>query len=101
MGDGGTGQSQAVHGSQSFTRLEPSARNRSSTVQTGLVAENVKKGAEGFLADEATSVQVEGMKQKKASVNGLVTSTRDLSAYTASSGANDEIPIEILSLIDR
>lgn len=102
MGDRGTGHSQAIHGSQSFTRLESSVRNRSSSVQKGSVAENVNNGAEGFPKDETSSAQpAEGIYEKKASANGFVTTTKDLSTFTASSGANDEIPIEILSLIDR
>lgn len=101
MGDRGTGHSQAIHGSQSFTRLESSVRNRSSSVQKGLAAENVNNRAEGFPTDATTSAQPEGIYEKKASANGFVSSTRDLLTSTESSEAKDEIPIEILSLIDR
>lgn len=101
MGDQGIGHSQAIHGSQSFPRLESPVRNGSSSVQKGLVAEKMNKGAEGFRTDEATSAQPDGIREKKTSANGLVTSIRDLSTFAASSGGNDEIPIEILSLIDR
>ena len=101
MGDRATGHSQAIHGSHSFTRLETSVRNRSSSFKKGLVAENGNNGAEGFTTDETTSALPERMFDKKGSANGFVTSTRDLSTFTTSSEANDDIPIEILSLIDR
>lgn len=101
MGDRGTGHSQAIHGSQSFTRLESSIRNRSSSVQKGLVAENVNNGVEGFPITETNSAQPEDMYEKKVSANGFATSTKGLLASTATSDANDDIPIEILSLIDR
>lgn len=101
MGDRGTGHAQAIYGSQSFTRLEPSGRNRSSSVQKGLVVKNVNNGTEAFSTNETTFAQKEDIYETKASPDALVTSTKDLSTSTASSQANDEIPIEILSLIDR
>lgn len=101
MGDRGTGHAQTIHGSQSFTRLEPSVRNRSSSVQKGLVGKSVNDEAERFPTDEMTSAQPENIYEKKGSTNGSVTSARDLLSSATSSEANDEIPIEILSLIDR
>lgn len=101
MGDRGTGHSQAIHGSQPFTRLEPSGRNRSSSVQKGLVVKSVNNVAQGFSTGERIFAQSDDMYEKKASTDSSVTSTRDLITSSASSEASDELPIEILSLIDR
>lgn len=101
MGDQRTEHSQAIHGSQSFPRFGSPVRNRSSSVQKGLVAESANKLAQGFVKDGISSAQTEGMLEKKASANGLVMPTRELSTFTSASEANDDIPIEILSLIDR
>ena len=101
MGDQRNENSQAIHGSQSFPRFGSPGRKRSSSVQQGLVAESANKPAQGFAKDGKSSAQTGGTFEKKASANGLIMSTKEFSTSTSASEANDDIPIEILSLIDR
>ena len=102
MGDQGVGYSQALHGSQSFfPRLEPPSRNRTISLPKGLVAENSNHGPEGLQTDDKISTGNRDVREKKTSVDGSATTAGGRATLTSSAGENDEIPIEILSLIDR
>ncbi len=103
MGDYGAGHLQVSHASQPFPRFgsPPLSRKMASSVQKGVVAENMNPGTEGPLPDGQCFFQAQDMFEKKTSAINLATSARDLSTLTASLGGNDDIPIEILSLIDR
>jgi hypothetical protein len=72
-----------------------------SSVQKGVVTESMNPEPEGSLPDGKSFFQAQDMFEKKTSASTLATSARDLSPLTASLGGNDDIPIEILSLIDR
>jgi hypothetical protein len=103
MGDHGLGHSQAINGSQTFSRFgSPSlSRNRANSVQKGLVAESPNPGAKELSPDGKVVSQPDNMVERKISASNLATSARNLSNPGVSPKGIEELPIEILSLVDR
>lgn len=75
---------------------------RASSFHKSLVVEDSDPEAEGWQTDGTALGQPKDVLEKKiVSVKGSAALAPDPSALPSSQGGNDEIPIEILSLIDR
>ena len=110
-GDHKTGpRPQTLHISKSFSRLEPShpsplARSRANTLQDGSTLATTAPDAEGQLYSEDSPLQKADVFEKAISGNGRDGSARDADLLSPQDQevpeGFDELPIELLSLIDR
>ena len=108
-GHNGPSRPQTPHMSSSFSRLIPSpasphARSRASTFQTGSIAGNLGPEMTTSWSNENSKVKQEDIFEKSSLVSGAEGTVRDVSETESPHDVPegfDELPIELVSLIDR
>ena len=108
-GHNGSSRPQTPHMSSSFSRLisspaSPHARNRASTIQTGSIAGNLGPEMTTSWSNENSKEKQEDIFEKSSLVSGAEGTVRDVSEIESPQDIPegfDELPIELVSLIDR
>lgn len=110
-GDHGSGpRPQTLQISKSFSRLEPSrssplARSKANTLQNGSILETTSSDAESQSHDGSNPQQKADLFEKATSKSGKDGSARDTDPLSPQDQevpeGFDELPIELVSLIDR
>ena len=111
IGDHGSGpRPQTLQISKSFSRLEPSrssplARSRASTLQNGTISESLSPDTEGHLRSGNSPQQKTDVFEKANSSSGRDGAARDSEPLSPQDQevpeGFDDLPIELISLIDR
>ena len=111
IGDPGSGpRPQTLQISKSFSRLEPSqssrlARSRASTLQNGTFLETPSPDTEGSLKKRNNLQQKTDVFEKATSIGGRDGAARDSDPLSPQDQevpeGFDDLPIELISLIDR
>ena len=109
IGANGSSRPQTPHMSNSYSRLVPSpssplARSRASTLQTVSVAGNFGSEMPTSLLDEHSRGKQEDIFEKSSLISGAEGTVRDVSEIESPQDVPegfDELPIELVSLIDR
>ena len=108
-GHNGSSRPQTPHMSNSFSRLIPSpasphARSRASTLQTGSISGKLGPEMTTSWSNENSKERQEDIFEKSSLVSGAEGSFRDVSEIESPQDVPegfDELPIELVSLIDR
>ena len=108
-GDRGTKRPQTPHMSKSFSRLpsspsSPHTRSRASTLQTVSIAGNLGSEMTNSWSDENSTGKQEDIFEKSSLVSGAEGIVKDVSEMESPQDIPegfDELPIELISLIDR
>ena len=108
-GDSGLSRPQIPHNANSFSRLvsspsSPHARSRASTLQTVSVAGNLSSELTTSWSNENSSEKQDDIFEKSSLVSRAGGSFRDLNEVESPQDVPegfDELPIELISLIDR
>ena len=95
--------------SKSFTRLEsprssPLARSRASTLQNGTIPENGISEMTASPLEQSSKPDQEDIFEKNSLINGEEGSVKDVAEMDSPNDLPegfDELPIELISLIDR
>lgn len=109
IGATGSSRPQNPHMSQSFSRLDsspssPLARSRANTVQTFSVSGNLGSNMTTSLLDENREGEEEDIFEKGSLISGTdgtVRDVREIESPQDTPEGFDELPIELVSLIDR
>lgn len=109
IGANGSSRPQTSHMSNSFSRLvssppSPLARSRASTLQTAAVTGNLGSEMTTSSSDENSREKQEDIFEKSSLISGVEGTVKDVSEMESPQDVPegfDELPIELVSLIDR